>query len=207
MLGGRAPGARRQLTAARPGPAGPLDGSGAGVPRGLRIRREAALARGRESALRVAGRRCDQRRQERRQQMRTLRALAAAGGPLLAPPQRETVGDFVGLCLLIDFPDVPGTIAREEVDRFCNQAGYNGFGNNGSVRDFFLANSIGRCRYSNIVAPYYRAQHPKSHYTNRADPAAAARARADQRGAGSLARAGLRFHAADRRQPGLRRTR
>jgi M6 family metalloprotease-like protein len=153
-----------------PGPAGPLDGSGAGVPRGLRIQREAAVARGRESALRVGGRRCEQRRQERRQQMRMLRAMAAAGGPLLAPPQRETVGDFVGLCLLIDFSDAPGTIARDEVERFCNQVGYNGFGNNGSVHDFFLANSIGRCRYSNIVAPYYRAQHPKSHYTDEQIP-------------------------------------
>lgn len=153
-----------------PGPAGPLDGTGAGVPRGLRIRREAARARGRESALRMSGRRCEQRRQERRQQMRTLRAIAAAGGPLLAPPQRETVGDFVGLCLLIDFPDAPGTIARDEVERFCDQEGYNGFGNNGSVRDFFLANSINRCRYANIVAPYYRAQRPKSYYTNEQIP-------------------------------------
>lgn len=149
-----------------PGPVGLLDGIGVGVPRGLRIQREAARARGRESALRRSGRRCEQRRLERRQQMRTLRALAAAGGPLLAPPQRETVGDFMGLCLLIDFSDAPATIARDEVERFCNQQGYTGFGNNGSVRDFFFANSIGRCRYSNIVAPYYRAQHPKSYYTN-----------------------------------------
>src|SRR5262245_4363783 len=153
-----------------PGPAGPLDGAGAGVSPGLRIRREAALARGRESALRVAGRRCDQRRQERRQELRTLRGMAASGGPLLAPPRRETVGDFVGLCLLIDFSDAPASIARDEVERFCNLVGYSGFGNNGSVHDYYLANSIGRCRYSNIVAPYYRAQHPKSHYTDEQIP-------------------------------------
>ena len=152
------------------GPAGPLDARGAGVPRGLRIRREAAVARGREAGLRMAGRRCEQRRQERRQHTRMLRAVAAAGGPLLAPPQRETVGDFVGLCLLIDFSDAPGTIAREEVERFCNQPFYTGFGNNGSVRDYFLANSIGRVRYTNVVTPYYRAQHPKSYYTNEQIP-------------------------------------
>jgi M6 family metalloprotease-like protein len=149
-----------------PGTARGLDGSTAGVPRGVRIRPEAARVRARESALRVAGRRCEQRRQERRQQLRTVRAIGAAGGPLLAPPQRATVGDFEGLCLLIDFSDAPGTIAREEVERFCNQPGYSGFGNNGSVRDFFLANSLDRCQYSNIVAPYYRAQHPKSYYTD-----------------------------------------
>lgn len=122
----------------------------------------------REVAGSPLARRCDQRRAERQQQLRTLRALGAAGGPLLAPPQRQTVGDFVGLCLLIDFSDEPATIPRDEVDRFCNQPGYNGFGNRGSVRDFFLDNSAGRCRYSNIVAPYYRAKQPRSHYTNEA---------------------------------------
>lgn len=154
--------------ASRPG--GRLDGAAAGLPRGLRIRRESAMARARTSALITAGRRCEQRRQERRQQMRAMRAMAAAGGPLLAPPERQTVGDFVGLCLLIDFSDSPATIARDEVDRFCNQAGYNGFGNHGSVSDYYRDNSIGRCRYTNVVAPYYRALHPKTYYTDRTIP-------------------------------------
>ncbi len=150
-----------------PGPGGALDGAGAGVPRGARVSRARAEAIARDSALYNSGRRCEQRRLERRRQMRTLRALGAAGGPLLAPPQNATVGDFVGLCLLIDFSDAPATIVREEVERFCNQPGYSGFGNNGSVFDFFRDNSIGRCRYTNIVAPYYRAKHPKTYYTDR----------------------------------------
>ncbi len=149
-----------------PGAAGGLNGVAAGAPRGLRVRRESAAAAGRESALIVSGRRCDQRREERRQQTRAMRAMATAGGPLLAPPQRQTVGDFTGLCLLIDFSDAPAAIAREEVERFCNQPGYSGFGNRGSVFDFFRDNSIGRCRYTNVVAPYYRALHPKTHYTD-----------------------------------------
>jgi M6 family metalloprotease-like protein len=148
------------------GPGGPLDASGAPVPRGLRVHRESAAAEGRESALRMSSRRCEQRRLERRQQSQMIRAMAAAGGPLLAPPQRQTVGDFVGLCLLIDFSDSPATIPREEVERFCNQPGYTGFGNHGSVFDFFNDNSIGRCRYTNIVVPYYRALHPKTYYTD-----------------------------------------
>jgi M6 family metalloprotease-like protein len=147
-------------------PGGRLNGRAAGVSTGLRIRREAAVARGREAALRMGTRRCEQRRLERREQMRSIRATAAAGGPMLAPPQRATVGDFVGLCLLIDFSDAPAAISRDEVERFCNQVGYSGFGNRGSVHDFFLENSLGRCRYTNIVAPYYRASHPKSYYTN-----------------------------------------
>ena len=152
------------------GAGGRLDGTAAGVPRGLRVRRESAEAAARESALRMSGRRCEQRREERRQQMRAMRAMAAAGGPLLAPPQRQTVGDFIGLCLLIDFSDSPATIPRDEVERFCNQAGYSGFSNHGSVFDFFNDNSIGRCRYTNVVAPYYRALHPKTYYTNEQIP-------------------------------------
>ncbi len=146
-----------------PGPQGNLDGARASVRPGLRISREAARARGMEGALRMGGRRCDRRCQQRKNLARAARAL---GGPLMAPPQRETTGDFVGLCLLIDFSDEPGTISRDEVERFCNQQGYSGFGNNGSVSDYFRDNSIGRCRYTNIVAEYYRAQHPKSHYTD-----------------------------------------
>jgi len=153
-----------------PSPAGRLDGAAAGLPRGVRVTRESAAAAARRSALATAGRRCDQRREEKRRQMQAIRAMAAAGGPLLAPPERETVGDFVGLCLLIDFSDAPATIARDEVDRFCNQPGYNGFGNNGSVSEYFRDNSIARCRYTNIVAPYYRAQHPKTFYTDPAIP-------------------------------------
>ncbi len=148
---------------AAPGPEGNLEGGLVGNQPGLRITREAARASGRAGAFRMGGRRCDQRRQQRKNLARAARTL---GGPAMAPPQRETVGDFIGLCLLIDFSDEPATISRGEVDRFCNEQGYTGFGNNGSVADYFHDNSLGRCRYTNIVADYYRAQHPKSHYTD-----------------------------------------
>lgn len=150
-----------------PGPGGNLDGVLASVQPGLRINRDAARAQGLEGALRMGGRRCDQRREERKNLMR---AANAFGGPVMAPPARATVGDFVGLCILIEFPDEPGTISRDEVERFCNQQGYTGFGNNGSVFDYFHDNSIGRCRYTNIVTDYYQAEHPKSHYTDPAIP-------------------------------------
>jgi M6 family metalloprotease-like protein len=146
-----------------PGPPGNLDGESAAVQPGLRISREAARVGGMQGALRMSGRRCDQRREQRKN---LARAALMLEGPAMAPPQRATVGDFVGLCLLIDFSDEPGTITREEVGRFCNEQGYSGFGNKGSVYDYFHDNSIGRCRYTNIVADYYRAQHPKSYYTD-----------------------------------------
>ena len=87
-----------------PGPLGNLDGAATAVEPGLRINREAARARGMEGALRMGGRRCDLRREQRKNLARAARTL---GGPVMAPPQRETVGDFIGLCLLIDFSDEP----------------------------------------------------------------------------------------------------
>lgn len=102
----------------------------------------------------------------RREAARMSSRIAAKAGMELAPPQRQTVGDFVGLCLLIQFPDVPGTITREEVEAFCNQRGYTGFGNHGSVHDYFLDNSGGKLRYDNIVTAYYTAKRPRKYYTN-----------------------------------------
>lgn len=96
----------------------------------------------------------------------TMRSASAAGMPMPAPPQRATVGDFLGLCLLIQFPDVAGTIAPAAVADFCNQAGYDGFGNHGSVHDYFLDASGGRLRYKNLVTPYYTARHRRAHYTS-----------------------------------------
>ncbi len=150
-----------------PGMRSSADAASAGVPRSVRLRAERTRAMARESALTMSGRRCEERRRERQTEARALRRLAARGaGVLAAPPRRGTVGDFIGLCLLVEFPDVPGTITRDEVERFCNQPGYTGFGNNGSVHDYFLHNSLGRCRYTNVVAPYYRANKQRSYYTD-----------------------------------------
>ena len=89
---------------------------------------------------------------------------------MAAPPQPTAVGDVTGLCILVQFPDVPGTITRQQVDNFCNQVGYSGFGNNGSVRDYFLEISEGKLRYRNVVTAYYTAQQNRAYYTNPAIP-------------------------------------
>ncbi len=153
-----------------PGARSDADGGRARVAPHLRQAPARARAEARDAARRLGGRRCDERRHQRQAERRTLRAVARAGGPALAPPQRATLGDYVGLCLLIDFADAPASIPRNEVERFCNQPGYTGFDNNGSVRDYFFDQSLGRCRYTNLVAPYYRARFPKSYYTDRTVP-------------------------------------
>lgn len=101
------------------------------------------------------------------EQKATLRALAAAAhGALPAPPGRQTVGAYVGLCLLIQFPDVPAAITQPQVEDFCNKTGYNEFGNQGSVFDYYSDNSAGKLQYTTRVAPYYTAKHNRSYYTN-----------------------------------------
>jgi len=117
------------------------------------------LARGRS--------RWEVRRQEAKAR---LQAMMTMKGVHLAPPHRSTVGDFMGLCLLVQFPDVPGTIKREEVEAFCNKKGYAGFGNKGSVYDYFKDISVGKLRYKNTVAPYYTTQHPRAYYTDESVP-------------------------------------
>ncbi len=87
---------------------------------------------------------------------------AAAGEP---QPAATSTGNVQGICLIVDFSDDPGTIAPGEVANYCNQVGYSGYGNNGSVRDYFYAVSIGRLTYTNYVpAQYYRALYPKTYY-------------------------------------------
>lgn len=112
-------------------------------------------------------RRCEERREEAKRRLRTsLRATV----PLPAPPRRQIQGTYVGLCLLIQFPDVPGTILPQEVNDFCNKSGYTGYGNNGSVFDYFYDNSEGKLEYTNLVTDYYTAKNPRSYYTNEAIP-------------------------------------
>ena len=147
--------------------AGAADPTLLGLAPGARVTRAAALAKAREHSGMPPG---NSRWEQRRKEAKDILRLMAQGGVLRAPPQRTTVGTYVGLCLLIQFPDMPGTISRQEVDDFCNKPGYSGFGNNGSVRDYFADNSRGKLTYTSVVAPYYTAKHPRSYYTNEQVP-------------------------------------
>jgi M6 family metalloprotease-like protein len=105
--------------------------------------------------------------QIRREQHRArMLAALANGGIAMTPPQRQTVGTFVGLCLLIQFPDLKGAFNQAEVSDFCNKPGYSVFGNKGSVRDYFFDVSDGKLTYTNVVAPWYTAKKPRQYYTD-----------------------------------------
>jgi len=87
-----------------------------------------------------------------------------------APPQTTTLGNKVGLCMLVDFPDDTETISQQEVDAFCNGDNYTGFGNNGSVKEYFWDVSNQRLRYTNVVTVYLRMPHPKTYYNDTSIP-------------------------------------
>jgi M6 family metalloprotease-like protein len=141
------------------------------VPQNLALQPHLQLApeHARQQALRSplrqgAPSRWQTRRAEKKAQRRAL--MPTAAGEL--PQATITVGNFVGLCILIRFPDVADTIPVASINDFCNQAGYSGYGNNGSVRDYFLDNSKGKLSYTNVVTQYYTADHNRAYYT---DPA------------------------------------
>ena len=98
-----------------------------------------------------------------------LARLERMPGLAQAPPRHETRGDCTGLALPVEFADMPG-LPRGAIDAFCNEPGFSGFGNNGSVADYFRDNSAGQLEYRTVVAPTYRALHPRSHYLDPAVP-------------------------------------
>ena len=90
-----------------------------------------------------------------------------AAGVAPGPPSRSTLGTYVSLCILVDFPDQAGAITPTEVDNFCNQpTGYTGFGNACSVNEYYRIQSNGKFNLANIVTTYVRMPNPKTYYDN-----------------------------------------
>ncbi|MGD8663164.1 MAG: M6 family metalloprotease domain-containing protein [Desulfobacterales bacterium] len=141
-----------------------VDPASLGLRPHLRVRREAAKQKAlRASMLQEERPQWKIRREEKK--LRRKRRLPTAG-PESIPQADITTGNYIGLCLLVEFPDVAPTISRQEVNDFCNEPGYTGFGNNGSVRDYFHDNSRGKLTYTNVVTEYYTAAHNRSYYTD-----------------------------------------
>jgi M6 family metalloprotease-like protein len=108
---------------------------------------------------------------ENRRKLRELEAQPAPGtqsAPAPADPIQASAltGAVRGLTLLIQFPDVPGTIPQATVEAFCNQPGWAQWSNNGSVHDFWYDVSGGKIDYTNQVTGYYTARNPRSYYTD-----------------------------------------
>jgi M6 family metalloprotease-like protein len=103
-------------------------------------------------------------RDRRSEAMREERRILDAAG-IDIPARAPDNGNVKGICLIVDFSDEVATIPANEIEDYCNMVGYTGYGNNGSVRDYFFDVSDGSLIYTNYVpSAYYRAQHPKSYY-------------------------------------------
>ena len=81
-------------------------------------------------------------------------------------PMAVATGPMRGLTVIIDFPNLPGTITQAQVSSFLNDVPYTGFGNAQSVRGYFQSVSGGKLDYQNTVTRYYRAKNPKSYYAD-----------------------------------------
>jgi M6 family metalloprotease-like protein len=123
-----------------------------------------------QRGLKLAGERRRAIAQEKRRQFEQLSGATTGGSVAPAPPASiqpaALTGEVRGLTLLIQFPDVPGTIAQATVEAFCNQPGWAEWGNNGSVRDYWYDVSGGKLTYTNTVTGYYTAKQPRAYYTD-----------------------------------------
>jgi M6 family metalloprotease-like protein len=109
----------------------------------------------------------------RRDQARTSRegfeqrAFEGPFAPRARAAGRPTAGAVQGITLIIDFDDDPATIASSAIEDYCNLPGYTGYGNHGSVRDYFFEVSDENLEYTNFVPDhYFRASRSKAYYTD-----------------------------------------
>lgn len=87
-------------------------------------------------------------------------------------------GNIKGICLIVDFDDEPNTISPSDINDLCNKIGYNGYGNNGSVHDYFYDVSDDKLAYNNYVPQiYYRAKNNKEYYEDDTESEFGVRAR------------------------------
>ncbi|HRP84020.1 MAG TPA: M6 family metalloprotease domain-containing protein [Saprospiraceae bacterium] len=66
-------------------------------------------------------------------------------------------GNLKGLCIIVDFSDEVATLKSEDYIDFCNGLNYVRFGNNGSLRQYYLDISGGLLDYQNVVFGIFRA--------------------------------------------------
>lgn len=91
-----------------------------------------------------------------------LAKLSAPG----AAPMAAVSGAMRGLTVIIDFPNLPGTISKAQVESFLNDPQYTGFGNAQSVRGYFQSVSGNKLDYTNTVTRYYHARQNKAYYAD-----------------------------------------
>lgn len=75
-------------------------------------------------------------------------------------------GNVKGLTILIQFPNLTGTISQADVSDYANDLNYTGYGNAQSIRGYFREVSGNKLDYTNTVTRYFTASKDKSYYTD-----------------------------------------
>lgn len=83
------------------------------------------------------------------------------------------IGNFVGLTIIVQFPDDPEVAGdaptnfpttNAKIERYCNEVGYNDDGNTGSILDYFFDQSLGATTYTQVVTEIVTLPHPRDYY-------------------------------------------
>ena len=88
---------------------------------------------------------------------------AAPDSGLLDGPKLHH-GKIRGITVLVEFPDVPFTLTKNEISALLNDDHYTQHGNFCSVRGYFLLMSGGQLDYSNEVFGPIKLRHKRDHY-------------------------------------------
>lgn len=77
-----------------------------------------------------------------------------------------TVGEVHSLVVLLEFPDIPFSMADpvKQYDRFCNEEGYSDYGGRGSAKDYYIATSNGKFTPTFDVVGPVKLQHEHQWY-------------------------------------------
>jgi M6 family metalloprotease-like protein len=97
------------------------------------------------------------------QQLEPNEPLNKAAGPYPFP----STGNRKILVVLVEYPDLRATIAKENFELLLNQPNYNG---TGSFRDFFLATSSGKLNLESIVYGWVMADSSHLYYGRNSSP-------------------------------------
>jgi M6 family metalloprotease-like protein len=143
----------------------PATRSGAVFKKRIRIKKEAVAA-----AVRARKAIIDATRPEDDSETNSSGSTTTDGTVLLAPPATSAMsGTYTGLTILIDFPDKKSSITKQQIDDFCNQTGYTGFSNNGSIKDYFQAISDNALTYQNRITAFVTTNNNFSYYDQNCD--------------------------------------
>lgn len=96
--------------------------------------------------------------------------LGKAGEPLPFPPK----GVRKVIVLLVEYPDLPATISKENFELLLNQPGYNG---TGSFKDYYYTTSKGQLELNSTVYGWIMADSGYKYYGRNSSPAYSAATR------------------------------